>query len=330
VRCVFRRDSGSLTFDVTPSETSRWRAVARVLRSPMDALSCALFPASCTLCGHPLPQLSSVPICTACWMEFPILTGPACLRCGDTLDRPASPPGPVNSSLCRVCRVAPPSFVRAVAFGLYEGRMKAAIQALKYDRLHPAARRLGSMLAHAMAQLASQAPAEMLVVPVPLHRSKNAQRGFNQARALAVHGLRSLRKTHPAWNLKLAPRTLMRLRATESQAGLTPRQRRLNVRGAFTVSNPAAVVSRHILLIDDILTTGATARAAAQALMRAGAESVWVATLARARRVNEFYRGADFQDIHREVDEAHTGSGNTPDAAVQQASIYSSQHQPSF
>jgi predicted phosphoribosyltransferase len=77
----------------------------------------------------------------------------------------------------------------------------------------------------------------------------------------------------------------MRLRSTESQAGLSPRQRRLNVRGAFNVSNRSAVKDRHILLVDDILTTGATARAAAQSLMKAGAASVYVATLARARRI---------------------------------------------
>jgi adenine/guanine phosphoribosyltransferase-like PRPP-binding protein len=78
----------------------------------------------------------------------------------------------------------------------------------------------------------------------------------------------------------------MRLRATESQAGLTLHERSLNVRGAFTVSDPAVVASKHILLIDDIFTTGATVRAAAKALVRAGAASVWVATLARARRTS--------------------------------------------
>ena len=171
VRCVFRRDSGSLTFDVPPSETSRWRAVARVLRSPMDALSCALLPASCSLCGSPLPQLSSVPICDACWTEFPVQSGPVCARCGDTVD--ALPLDWVRPfRVCRACRLAPPPFVRAVAFGPYQGRMKEAIHALKYDRLHPAARGLGRMLAEAIAQLAGEAPAEMLVVPVPLHRSK--------------------------------------------------------------------------------------------------------------------------------------------------------------
>ncbi len=250
----------------------------------MDALSCALLPASCSLCGSPLPQLSTVPICAACWSEFPLLTGEACARCGDTLHIPAGTASPASASFCRICRLAPPPFVRAVSYGLYQDRMKAAIHALKYNRLHPAARPLGQLLARAIAQLAGEAPAEMLVVPVPLHRAKFVDRGFNQARALAEHALGFLRKSHPQWRLTLASSTLMRLRATESQASLTTRQRRLNVRGAFTVSDPEAVRMKHILLVDDILTTGATARAASRALGRAGAASVWVATLARARR----------------------------------------------
>ena len=193
--------------------------------------------------------------------------------------------------------MAPPAFRRAVSYGIYQGRMREAIHALKYGRLHPAARVLGRMLADAISQLAGEAPDAMLVVPVPLHRSKYTQRGFNQARLLASEALRSLRKSHPQWRLTLAPATLMRLRATGSQAGLTPRQRRLNVRGAFSVSVPAQVKDEHILLIDDILTTGATARAAAQVLMRAGAASVWVATLARAHRVAGFGSGVRFDDM---------------------------------
>ena len=171
--------------------------------------------------------------------------------------------------------------------------MREAIHALKYDRLHPAAQGLGGMLAKAIAQLAGEAPAEMLVVPVPLHRSKYAQRGFNQSRSLAVEALQFLRATHPQWRLTLAPSTLMRLRATESQAGLTPRKRRINVRGAFSVSDPSQITAQNILLVDDILTTGATARAAAQTLLNAGAASVWVATLARAQRSRGFERHID-------------------------------------
>ena len=327
VRCVFRSDYDSLTYDVPASGVSRWRAVVRVLRSPMDPLSCALIPASCALCGSSLPRLSHAPICDVCWTEFPVQSGELCARCGDSLDAPVNA-GPTSSGLCRACRLAPPSFVRAVAYGPYQDRMKAAIHALKYDRLHAAANGLGEMLAVAIAKLWNEAPAEMLVVPVPLHRSKYAERGFNQARSLAAAALAALGKSHPEWKLTLAPRTLMRQRATESQAGLTPRQRRLNVKGAFEVSDTAAVTLKHVLLIDDILTTGATARAAALALTRAGAASVWVATLARASRLYTNRRGSSsgFDD----AEENFGSAGRSPEEALVQYSIDSSQEQSSF
>jgi ComF family protein len=222
--------------------------------------------------------------------------------------------------------MAPPPFVRAVAYGIYEEPMRGALHAFKYDGLHPVARPLGEMLAQAIAKLAPDAPTELLVVPVPLHRSKLAKRGFNQARLLALHALKFLRKSHPAWKLTLASTTLMRLRETESQAGLTPHQRRINVRGAFIVSTPATVASKHVLLVDDIFTTGATARAASQALLKAGAASVWVATLARARRSDPW--ASDFlSDSGRD----NFGSEQIDASTTLQGSYGTSSHdQPSF
>jgi ComF family protein len=200
--------------------------------------------------------------------------------------------------------------------------MKEAIHALKYDGLYAAAPRLGEMLATAISQLSTEAPLEMLVVPVPLHKSKHVQRGFNQARVLAMHALKSLAKTHPEWHLRLAASSLVRLRATDSQAGLTPRMRRMNVRGAFKVSDPTVVSKRHVLIVDDILTTGATARAVSKALRDAGAASVWVVTLARARRINECG-----PEIYQEQQEF---AGSVSTGASQDVSRFSSHDQPSF
>jgi ComF family protein len=218
--------------------------------------------------------------------------------------------------------------MRAVSYGVYQGPMRQAIHALKYDRLYGVSTGLGRMLAAAIAQLDGEAPRQMLVIPVPLHASKYAQRGFNQARALAAAALKFLRKSHPAWQLTLASSTLLRQRATESQAGLTPRQRRINVRGAFTVSDPARVTAQHLLVVDDILTTGATARAAARALLEAGAASVWVATLARAQRAQgktEFY-----ENMEEDSPSAGVVPEAEPHAARSSTSGATFEKQPSF
>jgi ComF family protein len=210
------------------------------------------------------------------------MSGAACARCGDPVASHTE--ALLRDGMCRTCWSAPPPFERAVAYGVYEDRMREAIHALKYHRIHPAAKRLGRMLAQAILKLEGEAPTEMLVVPVPLHRRKKKERGFNQARALAEHAITALQETHPNWKLTLETRALLRVRLTESQAGLSMRQRRMNMRAAFEVPDTEAVRDRDVLLVDDILTTGATARSAARALKRAGAKTVWVATLARAGR----------------------------------------------
>jgi ComF family protein len=171
-----------------------------------------------------------------------------------------------------------------VAHGVYQGRLRGLVHALKYEGTTPVADGLGKRLALAIASLAAEAPSEMIVVPVPLHRSKQRSRGYNQVELLTKAALKSLRRSHPSWRLTLASGALTRSRATESQFGLTLRQRRLNLSGAFSVPEAGRVMGRDVLLIDDIYTSGATARACSKALLAAGAASVWVATLARAQR----------------------------------------------
>jgi ComF family protein len=276
-----------LTLDVPTSDVSRWRAVVRVLRSPMDALCCALFPASCCLCGNSLLRLTLSPVCDSCWNQLPAQSGTLCRICGEDLGIATFSTGcprPEEDCVCQVCRLAPPPFRRAVAYGVYQGRLRGLVHALKYEGTTPVADGLGQRLAAAIASLAAEAPSEMLVVPVPLHRSKQSSRGYNQVELLTKAALKSMRRSHPAWRLTLASGALSRSRATESQFELTLRQRRLNLSGAFSVPEAGRVKGRDVLLIDDIYTSGATARACSKALLTAGAASVWVATLARAQR----------------------------------------------
>ena len=125
-----------------------------------------------------------------------------------------------------------------------------------------------------------------MVVAVPLFPARERQRGYNQSVLLADEALRLLRRERPAWKLVTAHRALVRQRSTESSFVLSRRERRRNLRGAFAVT--CDVSEREVLLIDDIYTSGATARECARVLMRAGAAKVWVATLARAQM--EFVR----------------------------------------
>ncbi len=286
VRCVFPGQTFSLTPDVSLPQTSVWRAVVRVLRSPADYLSCALFPSSCALCGRSLLRLTRVPICDFCSAPPAAQTGTLCACCGEDLGvaNLSVECQPDTERLCQPCRLAAPAFVKAVAYGGYQGQLRSLVHLLKYKGMQPVARLLGKLLADSMQSLASAAPRQMIVIPVPMHAAKQRQRGFNHAELLARVAIAEMHRRDPQWKLRLQTGVLRRVRATVSQAGLTTAQRRQNLRGAFFVPRPARLRGQHVFLVDDIYTTGATARACSRVLMRAGAASVYVVTVARAQR----------------------------------------------
>lgn len=185
--------------------------------------------------------------------------------------------------LCRLCRASSPQFERAVAHAVYEREVREMIHLLKYERMEGFSRLLGRMLADAILTLRADAAAEVDVVAVPLFSGKQRERGYNQSELLAEAAVRELRRRDPDWKLRHVPRVMNRRRDTRSQFELNPTARRGNVRGAFEVDASRLRPGCEVLLIDDIYTTGATARECAKVLRRAGAGKVWVATLARAQ-----------------------------------------------
>ncbi len=209
-----------------------------------------------------------------------------CGCCGEALgmeDERVAQQMPVEQLLCAQCWDTRPSFQRAVAYGVYQDELREMVHLLKYERVRSIAKPLGAMLANAIAMLHADAAQELLVIAVPLFPAKERQRGYNQAVLLADAALARLSVSQPTWILRATHGTLRRVRDTESQFALTPKGRSRNLQGAFAVQPDAPILGCEVLLIDDIYTTGATARECARVLLRAGASKVWVATLARAQ-----------------------------------------------
>ena len=251
------------------------------------------FPADCRICGSPLLRVSRIPVCEACLLALRPLQGSYCTVCGEALHVPACV-DPVEAdgldagqreARCLLCQRVGPPFERAVAYGSYDGGLRDLINVLKFPQVRPAAEVLGRMLAETIANLEQAMPVgTIVVVPVPLHTRKQAQRGFNQAEMIARSGLKQLSRPK---RFELCTGRLVRRRETGSQIGLTRHQRRENLRGAFAVSDPTRILNRDVLLVDDVYTTGTTASECARVLRRAGAARVWVATVARTLKISD-------------------------------------------
>lgn len=272
--------------------------VARWAEFAAASLFLTLFPADCHICGSPLLQPSRLPVCENCLHAPRPLTGSLCDICGESCAAGLQSFTALDCApaRCRLCRLAPPPFERAVANGSYDGALRDLIHLLKFEEVRPAAPVLGRMLADSISALQPfLPPGTIVVVPVPLHAQKIAQRGFNQAELIARSALKQLARRHSwvgttdplplAARFDLCAHTLLRSRDTGSQIGLTSHQRRKNLRGAFSIKDPAPILGRDILLIDDVYTTGATASECARVLRRAGAVRVWVATVARTIKI---------------------------------------------
>ncbi len=220
-------------------------------------------PPLCAGCSEPLPRSRDV-FCEGCAVTLERLTGPACPVCG----------APGWRDPCHHCRRAPPRFHRARSAYLWGGELARALRRCKYGGQLDLASSLGELLAPALQRAAAGSE---VVVPVPLSAAGMRRRGFNQVQELLRGARRVGASLPPVWAT-----VLTKPRDRPAQASLSPSARRRLPASVFTVRRPARIRGRAVLLVDDVMTTGATVRAGAAALVRAGAARVEVVTLARA------------------------------------------------
>jgi ComF family protein len=235
----------------------------RVGRAVVDGV----LPPRCLACGAIVDEPDT--LCGACWAGITFFAAPWCAVCGLPFPHPMG-----EEAVCADCARQRASWDRARAVMRYDKHSRHLVLALKHgDRTH-VARALGRWMRRSGAELLDGAD---MIIPVPLHWTRLFARRYNQAGLLA-HAIRA------AGGPAVAPDWLVRRRRTPSQGRLGPLGRARNVRGAFALRRGCSVKGKRIVIVDDVLTTGATAEECARVLRRAGAAFVGVVTLARALR----------------------------------------------
>lgn len=251
------------------------------LRELADSLFSVIFPTRCSICSGEVASAGGLGVCHNCWSEVESWQGTCCERCGlPIISERASDSAQI---LCGACRADDRSFDLARVFGIYRGNLRFLILQLKFRRRERLGRRLGAFLMHPWEDLEGFIEDESpLIVPVPLFQLRERERGFNQAHRLA-EGLRHCISRMPdGRELRIEDGLLRRTRPTLPQAGLRYKARKENVQGAFDVARPQCLRGRQVVLVDDVMTTGATLSACAKALKKGGAARVFALALARA------------------------------------------------
>lgn len=229
-------------------------------------------PPRCAGCGTIIDQVHG--FCAECWTAVEFLGDGGCSACGLPLQG-------TDAGICAICLAKPPRIARTRAAVAYDDLSRTLVLKLKYGRKVALARTMARYIEPLIGPDASDA----VLIPVPLHRSRLWQRGFNQS-ALVARELSRLS------GLRTAPGAIRRVKRTPPLKGMSMLQRRKTMAGAFSVDPAANLQGRTIVLVDDVLTTGSTANACARALIRAGAGRVELLTWARVVRPAQFDRSA--------------------------------------
>jgi ComF family protein len=240
--------------------------MAATLLAPLQGLVDLVLPPRCPGCGEIVDGDDR--FCANCFNQLAFIGPPQCACCGVSLPHEAD-----AAAQCGACLADPPAYARARAPLAYGGPARQVVLALKHGRrLH-----LARLMARAMLRVAGTMPDDAVIVPVPSHRWRLWQRGFNQAAVIARQLARQSGRP-------LLVDGLERVKPTPSTKGLNRKARLKNVANAFRVPRPEHVRGRAVILVDDVMTTGATVSACAAKLSKAGARQVEVLTYARTLR----------------------------------------------
>lgn len=240
-----------------------------MLRRFLQSLTDILYPKTCLACKSKVSKVTDEDlICKKCYSKIEINLPPFCFSCGRHLEK-----NNLNKNICPACVRNRLHFDRAFSPCIYDGVTKKLIHEFKYKGRD----NLGKPLSQIMINFIKEynLPLNYLdfIIPMPLHKTRLREREFNQAEILSMHIAREFKKD-------LVKDMLLRHRQTKTQTGLKNKERFLNVAGSFMVDNRINLREKNILLVDDVLTTGATSSEAALTLKNAGAQAVFVLTLA--------------------------------------------------
>ncbi|NWF99104.1 MAG: ComF family protein [Nitrospirae bacterium] len=238
----------------------KMRGVTTSLKHISLTIFSILYPSFCPICGNKSNSFSISPICSQCWSEIKQYNGPSCNLC-------ALPFISEKSVICGNCLKNKPLFKQVIAFGLYDDILKEAISQFKFYGIRRLAKPLGNLL------LTLNIPETDAIIPVPITKKGLIRRGFNQSvllgRAIACHK-----------RIPLLTDVLFKIKETPPQVGLSASERLINLRGAFIAKGNLS--RKSIILVDDVMTTGATVTECTKVLLKAGAKEVIVLVLARA------------------------------------------------
>lgn len=246
------------SYTVTPM-----RIRPNLLHQSIETAITFIYPSQCKVCEAHLSLDAKPYICKSCWKDIDYINPPWCEICGL----------PNNENLCDACASQPPRYGKLRAIAVYEKTLQQAIHLFKFEKR--------TSLKHALIQLiVNNIPSDLnlkdydYVLPIPIHKKRLRERGFNQSLLLA-EGLAK------ATDIKVTKDTLIRRKNTSPQSSLNKEERQTNIIGAFELKNPSNIQSKQILVLDDVYTTGATVREVVNILWDADPIEIDVLTLAR-------------------------------------------------